>query len=512
MKIELLAEPKIEFGGNFLCEDPKMGLMTSGFYSSGNTHRSEIHYAVLGLPKGIELLNEWIASLSSPIQAQPASFSVEDAAISEDGQVGELFRASEFERTEKSYEVNNRLNPDFPGFNSDSVFRCRFCNDDSNNVKVKKRSLENILEGGSKKLDKLDDVVKLFTEAYNKMLDNASSKPDLCYIVIPSEVFKKLGTVSYGPEVVNLRRLLKATLMSQDRLDNIPIQVILEDTIRGTKANLQDPSMVAWNFVTAQYYKTASCIPWALTDIDRDTCFVGISFNRLYEDGNSLLRSSIAQAFNRLGKGLVFVGKQFEWDARRTKVAAPHLHYDYAKELMSSVVKQYTGANDHIPKRIVVYKTTDYWDSAISKEYAEIEGLKDGIKAVLQSDVQIDLVTIKSAELSVLRTVGKYPVMRGTNLVLDDYRSVLYTTGYIPYLETYPGMHMPAGLSVELFDGESTLKNVCREILALTKLNFNNCNYYDSLPITLKFAKKVGEIIRYLPSGANPPAKYYFYM
>jgi hypothetical protein len=71
---------------------------------------------------------------------------------------------------------------------------------------------------------------------------------------------------------------------------------------------------------------------------------------------------------------------------------------------------------------------------------------------------------------------------------------------------------MPLGKSVEIFEGESTLRNVCNEIMALTKVNFNNCNYYDGLPITLRFAQKVGEIIQYLPDGFTPPSKYYFYM
>lgn len=60
--------------------------------------------------------------------------------------------------------------------------------------------------------------------------------------------------------------------------------------------------------------------------------------------------------------------------------------------------------------------------------------------------------------------------------------------------------------------GEFTLREIANEILALTKLNFNNCNYYNSLPITISFAKKVGEIIQYLPESFNPPFKYFYYM
>jgi|GEM_PF-2583132 len=59
---------------------------------------------------------------------------------------------------------------------------------------------------------------------------------------------------------------------------------------------------------------------------------------------------------------------------------------------------------------------------------------------------------------------------------------------------------------------ESSLKKICEEILALTKLNFNNCNYYDSLPITIRFAQKVGEITQYIEPGTKPPDRYFYYM
>lgn len=101
--------------------------------------------------------------------------------------------------------------------------------------------------------------------------------------------------------------------------------------------------------------------------------------------------------------------------------------------------------------------------------------------------------------------------MRGTLLKIDSYSGVLYTTGYIPYYGCYPGVHIPMGLYIETI-GETTLTQICEEILALTKLNFNNCNYYSSLPITLQFSQRVGDILQYLPDGVEPPNRYFYYM
>lgn len=514
MKIELLQEPKIEFGDNFLCDDPKMGISVGGFYSHSNhTHRSEINYAVIGTNQLIQEFNDWISKLANKIEAKSSTSSILNTSVITEGEVQSLFNDDDFEDPEsnkETFSINKKLNPDFPGFNKESIFKCQFQNDSSNNISIKNSFIEEIINSKEKKLKKIDPFIELYVEAYKKLLESFTVKPDICYVIIPSEAFKKLSSIPFGNQYINMRRKLKALIMAVPE-SNIPVQIILEDTIRGTKKQMQDFSMIAWNFVIAQYYKTANCIPWALTDIDKDTCFIGVSFHKVINSKNDLLRSSIAQAFNREGKGLVFVGKQFEWDSSKTKVSAPHLRYEYARELIITVLKQYRRITNHVPKRVVIYKTTDFWDSVINKEFAEIEGFKEGISEEL-GQITSDLVTLKESKINLYRTMGKYPVLRGTNFIIDDFRSVLYTTGYIPYYETFPGVHLPAGLSVEIFDGETTLRNVCREILALTKLNFNNCNYFDSLPITLKFAQKVGEIIQYLPEGVVPPSKYYFYM
>src|SRR5690606_12654847 len=130
-------------------------------------------------------------------------------------------------------------------------------------------------------------------------------------------------------------------------------------------------------------------------EIDKNSCFIGISFHKLIDPHKSIMRSSVAQAFNREGRGLVFIGKPFEWDAKSTKVSAPHLTYDYSKNLVKDIIKTYTIQNKGIkPNRVVVHKTTDFWNSAIHKDYCEVEGIKDGIHEALGDEVDIDLVSI----------------------------------------------------------------------------------------------------------------------
>ncbi len=532
MKIELLKEPTLEFGNNFICDDPKIGISVGGFFSSTNkSHKSEIHYSVIGTQSNIESSINWIKQFENFIEASGEDEEKEDDSIIENGEVVSFAEENELFDTDYSFlntteeirdgyeqntstdiKVNKKRNPDFSGFNIESSLKCSFLNDESNNKEISLSKVREILKDATiNSFDKAIRICDLYIEAYDFVLNKSITKPTVCFIIIPSEVFKKLSSINmFGRSWFNLRRYLKAQLIVKPQA--IPVQIILEDTISQKRKSLQDLSMQAWNFCIANYYKSG-CIPWTLTLKDKHTCFIGISFHKVLNGDKNTVRSSVAQAFNYEGKGLIFVGEHFDWNEDEMETPAPHLTYDYAKNLISKVIKEYKSFNKNLPpRRIVIHKTTSYWDSSINKNYAEVEGLKTGIKEVLGDDVQIDLVCIKSSDIKLLRENGQYPVMRGTLLHIDDATGILYTTGYIPYFETFPSMAIPHPIEVSVYEQESSLKKICEEILALTKLNFNNCNYYDGLPITVKFAQKVGEITQYIDAGFTPPDRYYFYM
>jgi hypothetical protein len=47
--------------------------------------------------------------------------------------------------------------------------------------------------------------------------------------------------------------------------------------------------------------------------------------------------------------------------------------------------------------------------------------------------------------------------------------------------------------------GDTELATVMKDLLMLTKLNFNSCIFADGSPVTLRFADAVGEIITAVP-------------
>lgn len=60
--------------------------------------------------------------------------------------------------------------------------------------------------------------------------------------------------------------------------------------------------------------------------------------------------------------------------------------------------------------------------------------------------------------------------------------------------------------------GESSPKEIMREVLALTKMNINNCSYADGTPITLSFTKNVGEILKHADNIETIQPHYEYYM
>ena len=234
----------------------------------------------------------------------------------------------------------------------------------------------------------------------------------------------------------NLRRGLKAESMQF----GIPTQLVWPKTLRLVQCNsapgereVQDIATRAWNFTTALHHKAGGS-PWRLAEIEEGTCFVGVSFYREILAADPRLRTSMAQAFTSAGDGYVLRGSSFEWDPSRQK--SPHLNQGLAASLMRDVIDLYKRQNrDSLPRRIVVHKSSRFWEE-------ELSGFEDACKSIPRKD----FVALGSRGLQFYRT-GDYPALRGTYVRFSDSDFLLYTSGYIPFLRTYPGARVPRPLA-----------------------------------------------------------------
>jgi hypothetical protein len=158
-----------------------------------------------------------------------------------------------------------------------------------------------------------------------------------------------------------------------------------------------------------------------------------------------------------------------------------------------------------MPARLVLHKSSYFTPEELAGFQGALE--QDGVGMA-------DMLSMRKSLVRLFRA-GQYPVLRGTHMALDESRHLLYTRGSVPFFETYPGLYVPRALELELDDVERSREAVCREILALTKMNWNNTQFDMREPITLHAARSVGNILKYVPLDApseHVARRYSFYM
>src|SRR6185295_13806320 len=90
-----------------------------------------------------------------------------------------------------------------------------FQNNSANNRFIKDRDFDRILQnGGLSAIEKLDKVIDLFVERFQDLIDNKVSAVDVCYFILPTKVVTALHSLKFGKSFLNLRRKLKARLIS----------------------------------------------------------------------------------------------------------------------------------------------------------------------------------------------------------------------------------------------------------------------------------------------------------
>jgi hypothetical protein len=124
----------------------------------------------------------------------------------------------------------------------------------------------------------------------------------------------------------------------------------------------------------------------------------------------------------------------------------------------------------------------------------------------------LELLWLTNSDHIRLYRKGQQPPLRGTMLTLADDRHLLYTSGAVPFYKTYPGHYVPQPLGIRTIDTESSPEMLATEVLALTKMNWNQTRLDGRIPITLRTARTVGNILRHHGTDAPASSRYAHYM
>lgn len=289
-------------------------------------------------------------------------------------------------------------------------------------------------------------------------------------------------------------RALKARIMTHQ--NPVPVQVVRRETFLRPDHEGQSFATRAWNLAISLFYK-AGHEPWRPSDLPGNTCFIGISFHHLKRRDGDVVYASAAQAFSNEIEPFTLKGSMLPHHQRRDR--NPYLNEIQASALITDVLDKYEGLAGVLPSRVVIHKTTLYQPEE-----------ETGFRQAAEERVPVsDLVWMRSTAFRLIRKGTQEP-WRGTLCTLGS-EYYLFTSGYVSWWDEYPGPHIPAPLQIGSC-GPTDIRQRAREILALTKMNWNSTEGIGRHPITISFARKVGALMTELSDNQVPNPSYRFYM
>ena len=459
LRARYLGEPLLEFASGGLHDNPKAGIARFGPNSLGTPRHPRLTtVGFIGPAQTVDDVRSWLARAATGLPG-------------------------------------NDKHPAFPGYATDRGF---FADLDVSNGPVQSITQNELTALLEEKRGRVRfEVAQELLESKLRLLAEQDRPPDLVVLTLPKDLYLRVRVADYrerglGPVHRDQRRAFKSAAMRY----RIPTQIIRASTIDGTDTT--HPSKIAWNLLTALYFK-AGGVPWAPHGLAPGTCYLGVSFFRPLGKPDRV-QASLVQAFDERGEGLVLRGHDFEWDPRQ-QGRSPHLSAEQAERLVAMALDRYKAEVKQTPRRVVVHKSSRFWPQE-----------REGFRAALAGVSQYDLVALTPQSDLRLLTTATYPPLRSTRFSVGD-EDYLYTTGYIASLNEYHAMGTPAPLQIADHVGQDTVRDeLLREVLALSKMNWNAANFAGLLPITLRFSELVGEILREIPEDREPLPQFKFYM
>ena len=506
-------EPDLQFRFGQMVQYPRDGLYLFGPVDAGIEPR-QIKYGVIGTSDSLRRFQEWAKTISCFIDVPPPS------------------------------QRSKRMEPHhvpFPGFNE--AFYASMPIQPSRTISdIQESELSDLLRLENRH-EAIKKVVDVFVERLAADQKRHEDPPDFWYVVIPEFVYR-LGrpkstvpkkqqlpgdikiSESKAQELVrqpsmygdweedakifayakNFRRQLKARLLDHQ----IVTQIVRETTLTPheflkpntlfLQRRVEDPATIAWKLGTASYYKSGGR-PWQLANVRSGVCYVGLVYKQQPKPDDIQHACCAAQMFLSDGEGVVFRGALGPWYQPDTKQF--HLDRESAAQLIHMVLREYRDRHPNEPDELFIHAKSSFSDDEWAGFSEACEGLSTNLVGVQIADGWDRLKLFRR---------GSYPTIRGTAMILSNRSAYLWTSGYVPRLDTYMGPDTPNPLLVAVRRGDADLETVLADILSLTKINFNSCLFNDRQPVTIRFADAIGEILISAPVMSEPRLPFKFYI
>jgi hypothetical protein len=241
-------------------------------------------------------------------------------------------------------------------------------------------------------------------------------------------------------------------------------------------------------------YVAAGGRPWRLEDRIVNTAFIGIAFGDVVDNKSRLI--GIAEIFDEYGQSIAMTTLAVREEDRDVRFFDKdyHLSQEQFSKVMITLLEDYKikmGGN--YPEHIIIHKTSAFDDA----EKAAVDKFAD-------HPIEFTLVHICSgfANLWSLITDDKKEPRRGCYWRMSEDKSLIYTSGILQNLPSYafPGIPIPMVL-IKQDNSPISIDEICKQVILLTKLNWNSTNSYEREPVTISHARKIVDLLR---AGLDP--------
>lgn len=303
---------------------------------------------------------------------------------------------------------------------------------------------------------------------------------DILVIYIPKSFTKFRNATSISQDF-DLHDALK--LYATDK--GVTIQFIEERSL-----DSGEQCKVLWGLSTALYAKASMGVLWQPQEVQENTAYIGISYAISKEKGICI---GCSQLFDATGMGMRMLLRKIDspvFAGHRN----PYMGKDEARSMMIALRDEYYRCNPTAKlDRIVIHKTTPFMKDEMIGITQAFEGISD-----------IELIQIQDYNhwrgirygIDYKTGAESYPMERGTVIQLNDNSVLLWTHGSLKHPELGKGNYykngrgIPSPLLIKRYHGNSSGESIVKEILMLTKMNWNSGDsLYKVLPVTLDFAK-----------------------
>lgn len=497
-KVKILDEPALEFRYGQRLTDARDGLSLFGPYDTDAPgHPGVVSYGVVGTERGVSSFAAWSRAMVRSWTGAPRN--------------------------------RHRLWPPYPGF--DAAFACEWRKEPVWEHVLDHRALDDVAHRHDP-YERVYSAVNHYLEAF-KDLQKIDQRVNVMVCIVPDDIYRTCRIESHVTQAtgevvskrqrdsrkkgqldlysayekeqyelsLDFRRQIKARTMAHD----IPIQIIRESTLRLDDENsfgvrpLTPLSNRMWNLSSTLYYK-AGGKPWRLATAREGVCYVGLAFRRADTRESTRTAACAAQMFLDDGDGVVFLGNYGPWYSPQNRQF--RLTAEAAHDLLKGALDTYSQLHGKMLAEVFLHSRSDI----SAEEFEGYQSAADGVKVV-----GIRVRPWRDGP-RLYRPEKRWPVIRGTFWQHSPTRGYLFGSGFKPRLGTYDGWETPAPLQIDVQHGDVELLDVAKDILGLTKLNYNSCSAGDTQPVTVRFSDAVGEILVSNPTVTDRRPTFRFYI